>query len=85
MEAPDNSRNFAGTCSEHCSHKAGLGAGGKGGASGSASLEKLMDKLPFRAKPKIVDLTSERKLADRVRSTALLILPVCLSTLYLED
>ncbi|KAK9864148.1 hypothetical protein WJX84_001573 [Apatococcus fuscideae] len=40
--------------------------GGKGGASGSASLEKLMDKLPFRPKPKIVDLTSKRKLADKV-------------------
>ena len=25
-----------------------------------------MDKLPFRAKPKIVDLTSDRKLADKV-------------------
>ncbi len=25
-----------------------------------------MDKLPFRAKPKIVDLTSNRKLADKV-------------------
>lgn len=25
-----------------------------------------MDKLPFRAKPKIVDLTSDRRLADKV-------------------
>ncbi|CAL8469133.1 g8674 [Coccomyxa elongata] len=37
-----------------------------GGASGSATLETLMDKMPFRPKPKVVDLTSERKLADKV-------------------
>lgn len=41
---------------------------GGGGASGSATLESLMDKVPFRGKgrPKIVDLTSERKLADKI-------------------
>lgn len=39
-----------------------------GGASGSATLETLMDRMPFRPKPKIVDLTSERKLADKARS-----------------
>lgn len=41
---------------------------GGGGASGSATLESLMDKLPFRGRgrPKIVDLTSERKVADKV-------------------
>ncbi|BDA45127.1 DEAD-box ATP-dependent RNA helicase 13 [Coccomyxa sp. Obi] len=37
-----------------------------GGASGSATLETLMDKMPFRPKPKVVDLTSDRKLADKV-------------------
>ena len=42
-----------------------------GGASGSMMLEDLMDKLHFRGKPKIVDLTSQRKLADKVRSLAL--------------
>ncbi len=39
---------------------------GGGGATGSASLDSLMDKIPFRAKPKIMDLTSQRKLADKV-------------------
>ena len=29
-----------------------------------------MDQLPFRAKPKVVDLTSSRKLADKVCSLA---------------
>ena len=38
-----------------------------GGASGSMMLEDLMDKVGFRGKPKIVDLTSQRKLADKVR------------------
>jgi hypothetical protein len=42
---------------------------GGGGATGSASLDSLMDKIPFRAKPKIVDLTSQRKLADKVGIT----------------
>lgn len=41
-----------------------------GGASGSATLETLMDRLPLRAKPKIADLTSDRKLADRVRGAS---------------
>ena len=39
---------------------------GGGGQAGSASLDSLMDRVPFRAKPKIVDLTSQRKLADKV-------------------
>ncbi|KAI7835433.1 hypothetical protein COHA_010662, partial [Chlorella ohadii] len=37
---------------------------GGGGASGSSDLDALMDKIP--GKPKIVDLTSERRLAERV-------------------
>ena len=40
---------------------------GGGGASGSASLEALMGSLSFRGKPKVADLTSARRLADRVR------------------
>lgn len=39
---------------------------GGGGASGSSDLDTLMDKIPFRGKPKIVDLTSQGKLADKV-------------------
>lgn len=41
---------------------------GGGGSSGSASLESLMDIVPFAKgkKPKIVDLTSKRRLADNV-------------------
>lgn len=41
---------------------------GGGGASGSATLESLMDKVPLlgRGKPKVVDLTSERKVADKI-------------------
>ncbi|PRW59446.1 DEAD-box ATP-dependent RNA helicase 13 isoform A [Chlorella sorokiniana] len=39
---------------------------GGGGASGSSDLDALMDKIPFRGKPKIVDLTSARRLAERV-------------------
>lgn len=41
---------------------------GGGGSSGSATLDDLMDKVPFVGlrKPKIVDLTTERRLADRV-------------------
>jgi len=30
-------------------------------------LDDLMDRLEFRGKPKIVDLTSQRKLADKVQ------------------
>ena len=41
---------------------------GGGGASGSATLETLMEKLSFGPKPKIVDLTSQRRLADKVSS-----------------
>ncbi len=40
--------------------------GGQGGASGSSSLQTLMDTIPFRPKPTIVDLTAERKLGDKV-------------------
>ena len=39
---------------------------GGGGSSGSATLDRLMDTIPFGPKPKIVDLTSDRKLADKV-------------------
>ena len=41
---------------------------GGGGASGSATLESLMDQIPFlgRGKPKVVDLTSDRKIADKI-------------------
>lgn len=39
---------------------------GGGGSSGSATLDRLMDQIPFGPKPKIVDLTSDRKLADKV-------------------
>ena len=42
---------------------------GGGGSSGSASLGDLMDRVPFAGahRPKVVDLTTERRLADRVR------------------
>ena len=36
-----------------------------GGASGSMMLEDLMESIEFRGKPKVVDLTSQRKLADK--------------------
>lgn len=41
---------------------------GGGGSSGSATLESLMDMVPFagRGQPKIVDLTSDRKVADKI-------------------
>ncbi len=42
---------------------------GGGGASGTAAVDALMDRLPFRPGrpgPKIVDLTSEHRLAERV-------------------
>jgi len=39
---------------------------GGGGSSGSATLDRLMEQIPFGPKPKIVDLTSDRKLADKV-------------------
>ncbi|EFN53172.1 hypothetical protein CHLNCDRAFT_25981 [Chlorella variabilis] len=44
---------------------------GGGGASGSSDLDSLMDKIPFRGKPKIVDLTSQRRLADKVEEAYL--------------
>lgn len=43
------------------------GAGG-GGQSGSTSLEALMERLRFRGKPCIADLTSARRLADKARA-----------------
>lgn len=46
--------------------KLDCGVAGGGGSSGSATLDRLMDKMPFGPKPKIVDLTSDRKLADKV-------------------
>lgn len=42
---------------------------GGGGSSGSATLDRLMEQIPFGPKPKIVDLTSDRKLADKVWSS----------------
>ncbi|PSC76969.1 DEAD-box ATP-dependent RNA helicase 13 [Micractinium conductrix] len=44
---------------------------GGGGASGSSDLDVLMDNIPFRGKPKIVDLTSDRKLADRIEEACI--------------
>jgi len=44
-----------------------LRKGGGGAGGNSATLEGLMDKLVFRSKPKIVDLTGERKVADKVQ------------------
>ena len=35
------------------------GAGGGGAGGGSSSLDALMDAVPFGARPKVVDLTSE--------------------------
>jgi hypothetical protein len=43
----------------------GLCTGG-GGASGSGSFESLIDRIRFRGKPKVVDLTNARRLADKV-------------------
>ena len=43
---------------------------GGGGASNSSTLETLMDQVPLGPKPKIVDLTSERRLADKVGAPA---------------
>lgn len=40
---------------------------GKGGSSGSGGLQTLMDTIPFRPRPKVVDLTAERKLGEKVR------------------
>jgi hypothetical protein len=40
-----------------------------GGTGGGATLESLMERIGFRSKPKIADLTSNRKLADKARST----------------
>ena len=44
-----------------------LRKGGGGAGGNSASLETLMDKLKFRGRPKVVDLTSERKVAEKVQ------------------
>ena len=50
---------------------------GSGGSTGSATLESLMDRVPFHNRPKIVDLTTETKLADGIRETQLLCGEVC--------
>lgn len=41
---------------------------GGGGASGSASLEQLMDAVPFssKKKPKVIDISPERRLAENI-------------------
>ena len=40
---------------------------GGGGSAGSASLEALMDAVPFQSdKPKIIDISTEKKLAEKV-------------------
>lgn len=58
---------------------------GGGGASGSSTLESLMDKIAFRGLPKVVDLTSKRKLADQVLLKLLLhVLPCPCSQLLLQ-
>ncbi|DBB02933.1 TPA: hypothetical protein ACH3X1_013532 [Trebouxia sp. C0004] len=44
---------------------------GGGGSSGSATLDRLMEQIPFGPKPKVVDLTSKRKLADKVEEACL--------------
>ncbi len=38
---------------------------GGGGAGGSATLESLMNRLVFRGRPRVVDLTTERKVGGR--------------------
>ena len=50
---------------EYSDYSQGCPSGG-GGSSGSATLDRLMEQIPFGPKPKIVDLTSDRKLADKV-------------------
>eukprot|EP00887_Chlorella_sp_A99_P006649 scaffold3.g6649.t1 len=50
---------------------------GGGGASGSSTLESSMDKVPMGPKPKIVDLTSRRRLADKARCAALCAVLCC--------
>ena len=46
---------------------------GGGGGGGAASLEELMDAVPFRAtrKPKIVDVSPETRLAERITESFL--------------
>ena len=46
---------------------------GGGGGGGAASLEELMDAVPFRAgkKPKIVDVSPEMRLAERITESFL--------------
>lgn len=54
-----------------------LRKGGGGAGGNTASLEGLMDKLPFKdGKPKIVDLTSERKVAEKVQEVDFLLICV---------
>ena len=46
---------------------------GGGGASGSATLESLMDEVPFlgHGKPKVVDLTSNKRVADKITESCI--------------
>jgi ATP-dependent RNA helicase DDX24/MAK5 len=44
---------------------------GGGGASGSATLESLMDRLPLRSRPKVVDLTPAARLAEGVQEACI--------------
>eukprot|EP00191_Tetraselmis_sp_GSL018_P024721 CAMPEP_0177627994 /NCGR_PEP_ID=MMETSP0419_2-20121207/31509_1 /TAXON_ID=582737 /ORGANISM="Tetraselmis sp., Strain GSL018" /LENGTH=879 /DNA_ID=CAMNT_0019129203 /DNA_START=60 /DNA_END=2700 /DNA_ORIENTATION=- len=44
-----------------------LMSGGGGAGGNSADLEALMDKLKFRGHPRVVDLTSERRVAEKVQ------------------
>ncbi|EFJ42527.1 hypothetical protein VOLCADRAFT_31081, partial [Volvox carteri f. nagariensis] len=49
-----------------------LRRGGGGAGGGAATLESLMDRVPFRTSPppRVVDLTPQRRLADRVAEAA---------------
>jgi hypothetical protein len=44
---------------------------GGGGSSGAATLEGLMERIAFRGEPAVVDLTTQRKLADRVEEAVI--------------
>ena len=54
---------------------------GGGGSSGSVTLENLMEKISFGHKPKIADLTSKRRLADKVGNISYSNLPYKLALL----
>ncbi|GFR48029.1 hypothetical protein Agub_g9861, partial [Astrephomene gubernaculifera] len=49
-----------------------LRRGGGGAGGGAATLESLMDRVPFRTSPapRVVDLTTERRIAERVTEAA---------------